>query len=174
MNIIVSRKFCSFYNLRSLPLAGSLLARQHHCETQEKRGWRVLKLAHIAIATPDCGKASILYKDLFGLHVSDQKSSPEQKVNAVMVDFGNSLVEVIDAKGYGDQSPINKFLEKSKKGGLHHLCIEVDNLAVCLKDLQSRGIRSLDPEPRIGARGNPVAFLHPSDCNGVLIELEEQ
>lgn len=90
-----------------------------------------------------------------------------------MVDMNNALVELIDAKGYEDASPINKFLEKSKKGGIHHICFEVDNLAVCLKDLQARGVRALDPEPRIGARGNPVAFLHPSDCNGVLIELEQ-
>ena len=74
---------------------------------------------------------------------------------------------------FGENSPIGNFLEKNKKGGIHHICIEVDNIKEAMKSCSEQGIRLLNKEPKIGAHGKPVVFLHPADCNGVLTELEE-
>lgn len=85
--------------------------------------------------------------------------------------MGNTKIELLHP--YGEKSPIKNFLEKNKNGGIHHICIEVNNISNAVKDLLDKGIRPLDPEPKIGAHGNPVVFLHPKDCGGVLVELEQ-
>jgi len=91
-------------------------------------------------------------------------------VHTTFVDFGNTLVELIEP--LGDKSPIARFVEKNPKGGVHHVCYEVDDLDQLLKQLADAGINPLGP-PKIGAHGNPVVFLHPRDCQGILTEFEQ-
>ncbi|RHZ79060.1 hypothetical protein Glove_152g74 [Diversispora epigaea] len=140
--------------------------------SSEHEVWKLGRLNHVAIAVPNLTKAIDFYKNILGAHeVSDAMPQPEHGVYTVFVQFGNTKIELIHP--YGDRSPIKHFLEKNKMGGIHHICIEVDNINAAVKDLTSRKIRVLDPEPKIGAHGNPVVFLHPQDCGGVLVELEE-
>ena len=91
-------------------------------------------------------------------------------VNTVFVDVGNTKLELLDQ--LGDKSPIKAFLGKNPAGGVHHLCFEVDNIDAAVKDLKNQGVRLLG-EIKIGAHGKPVIFIHPKDCNGILIELEQ-
>ncbi|CAG8433356.1 1565_t:CDS:2 [Diversispora eburnea] len=128
--------------------------------SSEHEVWKLGRLNHVAIAVPNLTKAIDFYRNILGAHeVSDAM-------------FGNTKIELIHP--YGDKSPIKNFLENNKMGGIHHICIEVDNIKVSVKDLTSKKVRVLDPEPKIGAHGNPVVFLHPQDCGGVLVELEEE
>ncbi|XP_065944484.1 methylmalonyl-CoA epimerase, mitochondrial isoform X3 [Magallana gigas] len=96
---------------------------------------------------------------------------PDHGVYTVFVELGETKIELLNP--LGDKSPIQNFLDKNKSGGMHHICIEVDNINEAMKDLKSKGIRLLSEESKIGAHGKPVVFLHPKDCNGVLVELEQ-
>jgi methylmalonyl-CoA/ethylmalonyl-CoA epimerase len=89
----------------------------------------------------------------------------------VFVNLGNTKLELLHP--LGEQSPIANFLERNKEGGIHHVCIEVANIREAIRSLKEARIRPLTPEPKIGAHGKPVVFLHPKDCNGVLVELEQ-
>ncbi|RXG52237.1 Methylmalonyl-CoA epimerase, mitochondrial [Armadillidium vulgare] len=109
--------------------------------------------------------------DVLKAKVSDPVSLPDHGVITVFVDVHNTKLELL--KPLGERSPINNFLKKNKEGGMHHICFEVDNIKIAMRELKSKGIRCLSEEPRIGAHGKPVVFLHPKDCSGVLIELEE-
>jgi methylmalonyl-CoA/ethylmalonyl-CoA epimerase len=93
-------------------------------------------------------------------------------VYTVFINLGNTKIELLHP--YGDKSPIQSFLNRNKDGGIHHVCIEVDNLEQAWKDVVKQGVRSLDAKPKIGAHGKPVVFLHPKDCGGVLLELEQK
>ena len=99
------------------------------------------------------------------------KDQIEHGVTTVFVELPNTKLELLHP--LGEKSPIAGFLEKNKMGGMHHVCLEVDDITSAMKDLQNKGVRTLGDKPKIGAHGLPVIFLHPKDCGGVLIELEE-
>lgn len=130
------------------------------------------RLNHVAIATPNLKKATDMYKNILGAKVSAAEDLPAHGVTTVFVDLGNTKIELLHP--FGEKSPIQNFLDKNKDGGIHHICIEVDDIHVAVDSLKSTGvIRILDPKPKIGAHGKPVVFLHPKDCGGVLVELEQ-
>ncbi|RVE74395.1 hypothetical protein OJAV_G00022120 [Oryzias javanicus] len=133
--------------------------------------WKLGKLNHIAIAVPDMERATALYRDVLGATVSEKVPLPEHGVYTVFVELGNTKLELLHP--LGDKSPISGFLQKNKSGGMHHICIEVDDIKAAVADMKAKNIRTLSTEPRIGAHGKPVMFLHPKDCDGVLVELEE-
>jgi methylmalonyl-CoA/ethylmalonyl-CoA epimerase len=133
--------------------------------------WKLGKLNHVAIAVPDLKKASAMYKDVLGAKVSEAHEQPEHGVYTVFVELGNSKIELLHP--LGEKSPIQGFLDKNKSGGLHHICIEVTDIKEAIKTVQKCNIRCLGKEPKVGAHGKLVMFLHPKDCAGTLIELEE-
>ena len=100
------------------------------------------------------------------------KDLPENGVTTVFVELSNTKLELLHP--LGEKSPIAGFLEKNKTGGIHHICIEVNDINAAVADVKSKNIRCLSQDPRIGAHGKPVMFLHPKDCNGVLVELEQE
>jgi len=133
---------------------------------------RLGRLNHVAIATNDLQKATAMYRDVLGAQVSAPQDLPEHGVTTVFVNLGNTKIELLHP--LGQKSPIQNFLDKNKDGGIHHICIEVDDINVAVDSLRAGGkIRILDPKPKIGAHGKPVIFLHPKDCGGVLVELEQ-
>ncbi len=130
------------------------------------------KLNHIAIAVPDLEAAATIYRDMLGARVTTPKALPEHGVSIVFVGLPNTKIELMEP--LGDGSPISGFLKKSPSGGVHHVCYEVDDIVAARDRLVSGGARVLgDGEPRPGAHGKPVLFLHPSDFCGTLIELEQ-
>ncbi len=130
------------------------------------------RLNHVAIATADLEKASRLYRESLGARVSEPTSIPEHGVTVVFVEADNTKIELLQP--LGANSPIAKFLEKNPDGGMHHLCFEVDDILAARDALKATGARVLgDGEPKIGAHGKPVLFLHPKDFGGTLIELEQ-
>jgi len=133
--------------------------------------WKLGRLNHVAIATPDLEKSTALYRDVMGAEVSDVVPLPEHGVYTVFVKLDNTKLELLHP--LGENSPIQNFLDKNKNGGMHHICIEVDNIKEAMTELTEKKIRCLSKEPRIGAHGKPVIFLHPKDCAGVLVELEQ-
>ncbi|CAG2163064.1 unnamed protein product [Oppiella nova] len=174
--------------------------------------WRVVGLNHIAIATNDVGKGSVLFRDVFHMKTSATNAQPDHGVNTVFVDANNTKVvpmmsakdpdvfhmktsatnaqpdhgvntvfvdanntkvELLDPIG-GNKSPIWSYLQKNTNGGIHHICLDVDDIYAAIDDLKSRGIRLLSESPKTGAHGKDVIFLHPKDCNGVLIELQQK
>ncbi|NP_001280147.1 methylmalonyl-CoA epimerase, mitochondrial isoform 2 [Gallus gallus] len=133
--------------------------------------WKLGRLNHVAIAVPDLDKAQSLYKDVLGAQVSETVALPEHGVYTVFVELGNTKLELLHP--LGEKSPIASFLQKNKTGGMHHICIEVDDIKAAMAELKKKKIRILSEEPKIGAHGKPVIFLHPKDCHGVLVELEQ-
>ncbi|XP_052017353.1 methylmalonyl-CoA epimerase, mitochondrial isoform X1 [Apodemus sylvaticus] len=133
--------------------------------------WNLGRLNHVAVAVPDLEKASSFYRDVLGAQVSEAVPLPEHGVSVVFVNLGNTKMELLHP--LGSDSPIAGFLQKNKAGGMHHVCIEVDNINAAVMDLKKKKIRSLSDEAKIGAHGKPVIFLHPKDCGGVLVELEQ-
>jgi methylmalonyl-CoA/ethylmalonyl-CoA epimerase len=130
------------------------------------------RLNHIAIAVPNLEKAALTWEIALGASVSSPQALPEHGVTLVFIESPNSKVELLEP--LGENSPIKKFLEKNPNGGIHHICYEVKNLISASEKLKSAGARILgDGSPKIGAHGNPVLFLNPSDFSGTLIELEE-
>ncbi len=130
------------------------------------------RLNHVAIAVQDLAAASAKYRDTLGAEVSAPLPLPEHGVMTVFITLPNSKIELIAP--LGENSPIAKFLERSPEGGVHHICYEVENIRAARDQLKSKGARVLgDGEPKIGAHGKPVLFLHPKDFNGTLIEIEE-
>lgn len=130
------------------------------------------RLNHVAIAVPDLQSASAFYASTLGATVSAPHPLPEHGVTVVFVTLSNSKVELLAP--LGDASPIRAFLERNPSGGLHHVCFEVEDLRAARARLVAEGARVLgDGEPRLGAHGLPVLFLHPKDTFGTLIELEE-
>jgi methylmalonyl-CoA/ethylmalonyl-CoA epimerase len=130
------------------------------------------RLNHVALAVPDLQAAARLYADTLGARVSEPQSLSEHGVTIVFVDVENTRIELIEPQG--DDSPVAAFLSRNPDGGMHHLCYEVDDIRAARDRLMGEGARILgDGEPKIGAHGNPVLFLHPKDFFGTLIELEE-
>ena len=130
------------------------------------------KLNHIAIAVPDLESASKIYRDTLGANVSEPVPMPEHGVTTVFIELPNTKIELLSP--LGSNSPIQGFLDKNPNGGIHHICYEVADIKKARDQLLSFGARVLgEGEPKIGAHGKPVIFLHPKDFNGTLIELEE-
>jgi methylmalonyl-CoA/ethylmalonyl-CoA epimerase len=130
------------------------------------------RLNHVAIAVPDLAAASAVYRDTLGANVGQPAALPEHGVTVVFIDTGNTKVELLEPLGEG--SPIAKFLENNPSGGMHHLCYEVDDIIAARDRLIAAGARILgDGQPKTGAHGKPVLFLHPKDFAGTLVELEQ-
>ena len=130
------------------------------------------RLNHVAIAVADLAAASAHYRDSLGARVSAPVALPEHGVTVAFVELPNTKVELLEPLGAA--SPIAKYLEKNPDGGMHHLCFEVDDILAARDQLTSSGARVLgDGQPKIGAHGKPVLFVHPKDFNGTLIELEQ-
>ncbi|WP_371346430.1 methylmalonyl-CoA epimerase [Ancylobacter sp. IITR112] len=130
------------------------------------------RLNHVAIAVPDLEAAIATYRDTLCGQVSGVTPQPEHGVNTVFVTLPNTKIELLGALGEG--SPIAKFLERNPEGGIHHLCYEVDDILAARDRLLAAGARVLGSgEPRLGAHGKPVLFLHPKDFLGTLVELEQ-
>lgn len=130
------------------------------------------RLNHVAIAVPDLGAAVARYRDTLGASVSAPQALPEHGVTVVFVELDNTKTELLEP--LGEASPIAAFLERNPSGGIHHMCYEVADIIAARDRLKARGVRVLgDGEPKTGAHGNPVLFLHPKDFDGTLIELEE-
>ncbi|NVP58050.1 methylmalonyl-CoA epimerase [Mycoplana rhizolycopersici] len=130
------------------------------------------RVNHIAIAVPDLAAAVASYRNVLGARVTEPQALPEHGVTVVFVDLPNTKVELLEP--LGETSPIAAFLQKSPGGGMHHVCYEVDDILAARDRLAASGARVLgDGNPKIGAHGKPVLFLHPRDFFGTLIELEE-
>jgi methylmalonyl-CoA/ethylmalonyl-CoA epimerase len=130
------------------------------------------RINHIALAVPNLDVAAARYRDSLGATVSEPQALPEHGVTVVFVTFENSKVELLEP--LGEASPIAAFLTKNPDGGMHHICYEVRDIRAARDHLMAAGARVLGGgEPKIGAHGNPVLFLHPKDFFGTLIELEE-
>jgi methylmalonyl-CoA/ethylmalonyl-CoA epimerase len=130
------------------------------------------KLNHLAIVVPDLAAASAVYRDSLGADVSAPVDLPEHGVTTVFVTLPNTKIELLHP--LGDNSPIAKFLASNPSGGMHHVCYEVDDIRAARDRLLAKGARVLgDGEPKIGAHGKPVLFLHPKDFCGTLVEIEQ-
>lgn len=130
------------------------------------------RLNHVAIAVPDIAKAAEVYRTTLGATVSETVPQPDHGVSTVFITLPNTKIELLEP--LGRNSPIAKFLERNPDGGMHHLCYEVDDIRAARDQLKSEGARVLgDGEPKIGAHGKPVLFLHPKDFCGTLVELEQ-
>ncbi|MGI9480490.1 MAG: methylmalonyl-CoA epimerase [Hyphomicrobiaceae bacterium] len=130
------------------------------------------RLNHVAIAVKDIAAAAAVYRDTLGGDVTEAVAQPDHGVTTVFINLPNTKIELLEP--LGDGSPIAKFLEKNADGGIHHLCYEVENITAARDKLVAEGARVLgDGEPKIGAHGKPVLFLHPKDFCGTLVELEE-
>ena len=131
------------------------------------------RLNHVAIAVPDVAAGAALYRDTLGAQVSEPVPQPDHGVTTVFVDLPNTRVELIAP--LGERSPIAAFLARNPFGGIHHVCFEVADVRAAARALSARGARVLgDGEPKIGAHGKPVVFIHPKDFLGTLIELEQE
>ena len=130
------------------------------------------RLNHVAIAVPDLKAAAANYRDTLGAEISDPFDLPDHGVTTIFVELPNTKLELLHP--LGEDSPIQKFLEKNPGGGMHHICYEVDDIYAARDKLEGDGMRVLgDGEPSIGAHDKPVIFLHPKDFTGTLIELEQ-
>jgi methylmalonyl-CoA/ethylmalonyl-CoA epimerase len=130
------------------------------------------RLNHVAIAVPDLAAAAKLYRDRLGARVTPPVAQPEHGVTTVFVELPNTKIELITP--LGDDSPIASFFDRHPEGGIHHLCYEVEDIGAVARELASKGARILGSgEPKTGAHGKPVLFLHPKDFLGTLIELEQ-
>ena len=130
------------------------------------------RLNHVAIAVPDLKAAIRVYRYTLGAKVSDEVDQPEHGVTTVFIELPNTKIELLGL--LGDNSPIAAFLERNPNGGIHHLCYEVPDIKEVRDRLIAQGSRVLsNGEPKIGAHGKPVLFLHPKDFSGALVEIEQ-
>ncbi len=131
------------------------------------------KLNHVGVATPNLEDAVRLYRDILGAtDITPKRTMAEQGVSFQFVNLGNAQIELIEP--YGDDSPILNFLAKNPQGGQHHVCFEVEDIIAARDEMRAKGARILGTgEPRIGAHGVPIIFLHPKDMGGQLVELME-
>ncbi len=129
-------------------------------------------LNHVAIVVPDLDAAASVYRQTLGARVSEPVPLPDHGVTTVFVELGNTKIELLHP--LGEASPIASFLERNPSGGMHHVCYEVEDILAARDRLRAEGARVLgDGEPRPGAHGKPVLFLHPKDFCGTLVELEQ-
>ncbi|CAK0776411.1 Ethylmalonyl-CoA/methylmalonyl-CoA epimerase [Azospirillaceae bacterium] len=130
------------------------------------------RLNHVALVAPDLAKASALYRDTLGAKVSDPVDVTAHGVTVVFVELPNTKIELLHP--LSESSPIAGFLKKNPEGGIHHICYEVADILAARDVLKAAGMRVLgDGQPKIGAHNKPVLFLHPKDCVGALVELEQ-
>ncbi|GAB0496928.1 hypothetical protein MMPV_008249 [Pyropia vietnamensis] len=129
------------------------------------------RLNHVAVAVPDLAAATAFYRDVLGAAVSAPAAQAAHGVTTVFVGLGNTQLELLSP--LGTDSPIANFLARRPAGGIHHVCVEVGDLPAAVAVLRSRGVRLLADEIKVGAHGKGVMFLHPGDCGGVLLELEQ-
>jgi len=130
------------------------------------------RLNHVAIAVPDLEAATAQYRDTLGAEVGAPQDEPDHGVTVVFITLPNTKIELLTPLGEG--SPIAGFLQKNPSGGIHHVCYEVDDIGAARDRLKAAGARVLGTgEPKIGAHGKPVLFLHPKDFTGTLVELEQ-
>ncbi|MCW2316399.1 methylmalonyl-CoA/ethylmalonyl-CoA epimerase [Rhodoblastus acidophilus] len=130
------------------------------------------RLNHVAIAVKDIAAASKNYRDTLGAKVSDPIAQPDHGVTVAFIELPNTKIELLEP--LGANSPIAKFLEKNPDGGMHHVCYEVKDILAARDRLKAAGARVIgDGNPKIGAHGKPVLFLHPKDFNGALVEIEQ-
>lgn len=130
------------------------------------------RLNHVAIVVKSLAAATPVYASTLGAKVTAPQTLPEHGVTVVFVELPNTKIELLEPLGQG--SPIAKFLEKNPDGGMHHVCYEVPDIIAARDKLKAEGARVLgDGEPKIGAHGKPVLFLHPKDFLGTLVELEQ-
>lgn len=130
------------------------------------------RLNHVAIAVPDLDAASAQYSNMLGADVGAPQDEPDHGVTVVFIKLPNTKIELLFP--LGENSPIQGFLDKNPSGGIHHICYEVDDILAARDHLKEGGARVLGTgDPKIGAHGKPVLFLHPKDFNGCLIELEQ-
>lgn len=180
--INITKGISSFNGVLPNMSATKILRRQGDeisCEKTNSRSmcssndiWKLGRLNHVAIATPDLSAASKFYKDVLrAKSVSPPEDLPEHGVTTVFVELDNTKIELLHP--FGDSSPIAGFLKKNANGGIHHVCIEVDDIEAAVRSLKEKNVRCLSETTRIGAHGKPVMFLHPKDCGGVLTELEQ-
>jgi len=130
------------------------------------------RLNHVAIAVPDIAAGAAVYRDTLGAKISETVPQPDHGVTTVFIELPNTKIELLEP--LGDNSPIAGFLKRNPAGGIHHLCYEVDDIIAARDNLKASGAQILgDGEPKIGAHGKPVLFLHPKDFCGTLVELEQ-
>jgi len=130
------------------------------------------RLNHVAIAVSALGPAVATYRDVLGAQVSEAVPQPDHGVTTVFIMLPNTKIELLEP--LGPASPIANFLARNPQGGIHHICYEVDDIAAATAALVEHGARILgDGQPKIGAHGKPVLFLHPKDFLGTLVELEQ-
>lgn len=129
------------------------------------------KIDHIGIAVPDLGEAVKTYTALLGKKPEHFEEVAEQKAKTAFFGVGETNLEFLQSTS--PDGPIGKFIEKNGRGGIHHICIQVDNIEVTLEDYRQQGIQLIDQKPRIGAHGKKIAFVHPKSTGGILIELSE-
>jgi methylmalonyl-CoA/ethylmalonyl-CoA epimerase len=133
---------------------------------------RIGRLNHVAIAVPDVAAAAALYRERLGAAVSSPVALPAHGVTTIFVTLDNTKIELLEP--LGAESPIVAFLARNPQGGMHHLCYEVEDIVAARDQLKATGARILgDGEPKIGAHGKPVLFVHPKDMLGTLIEIEQ-
>ena len=130
------------------------------------------RLNHVAIAVPDLAAAAAQYRDTLGARVGAPQDEPDHGVTVIFIELPNTKIELLYP--LGENSPIQGFLDKNPSGGIHHVCYEVDDILAARDHLKAKGARVLgDGNPKIGAHGKPVLFLHPKDFNGTLVEIEQ-
>jgi methylmalonyl-CoA/ethylmalonyl-CoA epimerase len=130
------------------------------------------RLNHVAVVVPDLATAVATYRETLGARVTEPQALPEHGVTVVFIDVGNTKIELLEP--LGEVSPIAAFLDKNPSGGMHHVCYEVEDILAARDKLKAGGARVLgDGNPKTGAHGKPVLFLHPKDFFGTLIELEQ-
>lgn len=130
------------------------------------------RLNHVAIAVPNMEEAAAVYRDTLGAKVSEAVPQPDHGVTTVFVELENTKIELLEP--LGEDSPILSYLKKNPKGGIHHVCYEVEDIMAARDQMREKGATITGTgEPKIGAHGKPVIFLHPKDFNGTLIELEQ-
>lgn len=130
------------------------------------------RLNHVAIAVPNLDEAADLYRNALGAKVGEPQDEPDHGVTVIFIELPNTKIELLYPLGEG--SPIQGFLDKNPAGGIHHVCYEVDDIIAARDQLKASGLRVLgNGEPKIGAHGKPVLFLHPKDVTGTLTELEQ-
>lgn len=130
-----------------------------------------MRLNHVGIAVRSISEQLKIWQDVLGLAVKYIKEVPDQKVKVAAFELDGVEIELLEA--LDDQSPVRRFIEK-KGEGLHHLCIQVHDIVQTLSELKARGVQLIDETPRIGASGKRIAFVHPNDMGGVLLELVQE